>query len=368
MKKAAYFIVLFAILGTALPAQTITVTSPAAGAMWLMKSSHAITWTSTGLMKATVAIRLRRAGSPESEAATLAIANGEANDGAFSWTVPDTVAPGNYFIRVRTDDSSVIGDSGTFSIAPALPPPPPPPTPSLTIISPNNGEQWRLLSDQAITWKAVNVTGKVKLELVKYPGGMLGVIAKDLNPYSGSHPWKAGKYGINQTAPAGGYRVIVRSQNNFQLSDQSDQPFTLKHLWATPHESFALNKPDLVMCMETALYLPLMTLGYVHIYVRNIGTGTTQGPPEIEIITFKGDVWRRTLDRNLVPGEAHYVLRIGEANMKEATSMCRAIADPDNHIAESNEGNNSSQSFVFIEEGNPTYSTPIYCGDGSTVQ
>jgi len=105
-------------LGTSLvTGQSITVTSPTRGDSWCLGSAHTITWTPSGAMQGTVAIRLRAAGSSESAPAVVTIANGEANDGSFSWTVPTSVAPGSYFIRVRTDDSTVIGDSIPFTIA-----------------------------------------------------------------------------------------------------------------------------------------------------------------------------------------------------------------------------------------------------------
>jgi hypothetical protein len=39
----------------------------------------------------------------------LVIAAGEANDGKYlPWTIPDAIEPGNYFVRVRTDDATAI--------------------------------------------------------------------------------------------------------------------------------------------------------------------------------------------------------------------------------------------------------------------
>ena len=115
MKKT---IIVFSLLALFAPVfgQTITVTSPKEEDSWRTGTEHAIAWTKSGAMQATVAIRLRAAGSLESDPATLAIADGTANDGYFSWKVPGSVAPGSYFIRVRTVDSSVTGDSATFKI------------------------------------------------------------------------------------------------------------------------------------------------------------------------------------------------------------------------------------------------------------
>jgi len=116
MRKFLLWAFLFSLGTSWLAAQTITVTSPTGGDSWCPGTPHTITWTKTGRMQATVAIRLRAADSPESAPAVVTIANGEANDGSFPWTVPASVAPGEYFIRVRTDDSTVIGDSPVFKI------------------------------------------------------------------------------------------------------------------------------------------------------------------------------------------------------------------------------------------------------------
>jgi hypothetical protein len=360
MKKTIWLFILFGIGGLALTGQSITVTSPTAGAYWCLGSTHTITWTKSGTMPANVAVRLRRAGAPETELAVVNITDSTANDGSLSWIIPASVPVGDYFIRVRTSSPDVIGDSGTFSIAPALPS-------SLTVTTPNGGEKWAVHSPQVIKWNAVNVAGKVRLELVKEQGPMLGVIFDNLDPYSGSHSWAAGKYGINQTAPPGDYLVRVRSLSNFQLSDQSDQPFTLKFLMTAPHLPVALAKPDLVACTETAVYVPLKTLGWFHVHVRNIGKGTAKAPFDVEIFLAGHSPIRSTINKDLAPGETRWVRSIADSSLGEATIGFMVNADPDNKVMESNEENNRANGLLLIEEGNPTYNTPIRCGDGSTI-
>jgi len=69
-------------------------------------------------MADTVKIRLRRWGSPEAEDAIVNITDSTPNDGSSNpWTIPDTVPPGDYFIRVRTTAApDVIGNSVKFKI------------------------------------------------------------------------------------------------------------------------------------------------------------------------------------------------------------------------------------------------------------
>ncbi|MBE0665129.1 MAG: hypothetical protein IH584_04845, partial [Candidatus Aminicenantes bacterium] len=81
-------------------------------------------------------------------------------------------------------------------------------------------------SEQTISWTSTNLTGKVRLELLRYQGAMLGIIAENL-PASGSYQWKkAGEYPGN-TAPFGKYLIRVRSMDKFECFDESDAPFDL---------------------------------------------------------------------------------------------------------------------------------------------
>jgi hypothetical protein len=97
----------------------ITVASPA-GTPWTIGNRYEIRWQKVCAMQDTVTIALRNKGSAPDAAPAFVIATGEANDGSHSWTIPGTVAPGEYFIRVRTDDASVRGDSSVFTIRSGL--------------------------------------------------------------------------------------------------------------------------------------------------------------------------------------------------------------------------------------------------------
>jgi hypothetical protein len=367
MKKIAWLLCLSLVQCIALAAATITVTSPAAHATWAVGQTQTIAWTATGSMDSRVKIILRSGSS-----VVMTIKGDTANDGAFSWTIPASITPGPdyvYYVRVKTLDNAVQGDSGDFAVMPALPTPPPPPPPSLAIISPNGGESWPRLSQQVIRWKAVNVPGKVKLELIRDNGPALGFIAVNLDPYSGSFPWAAGKYGFNQAAPAGDYRVIVRAQSDIQISGQSDEPFKITSLvQQIPHAPISLPKPDLVACTETAVYAPLKTLGWFHIYVRNVGQGSARAPFDVEVFMAGHTPQRFPIDHDLGPGETRWVTSIGDSKWGNTTIGMQVRADPDNVVAEADEGNNLACGVLYIAADNPQSSGPITCSDGSTVQ
>jgi C1A family cysteine protease/5-hydroxyisourate hydrolase-like protein (transthyretin family) len=91
---------------------TITVTSPAAGAVWTRKATKTILWTKTGTQASTVKIRLYRNG-----ALKLVIISSTANDGTHNWKVKGTLTKGSgYQIRINTTGLKVDDYSDSFSI------------------------------------------------------------------------------------------------------------------------------------------------------------------------------------------------------------------------------------------------------------
>ncbi len=154
MKQAILFTFLI-VLVLCLPAwgQTIRVTSPNGGSAWSIGSTYSITWARTGAMPNTVTIRLRVAGSSNSDPAALAIAasvDNSGSQGTFSWRIPETVQAGRYFVRVKTVGSpegtpEVNGDSADFTIRAGV-------AQSLAVASPGASSSWRPGSRQTITW------------------------------------------------------------------------------------------------------------------------------------------------------------------------------------------------------------------------
>lgn len=103
----------------ALYGQVITVTAPTASDGWCIGSTYAITWTCSPPVSDPITIRLRPAGPDNRDSEALAIARRIENSGVFRWTVPATVAPGRYMIRIwtaREEGENVSGDSANFSI------------------------------------------------------------------------------------------------------------------------------------------------------------------------------------------------------------------------------------------------------------
>ncbi|MBY8984927.1 MAG: carboxypeptidase regulatory-like domain-containing protein [Candidatus Lokiarchaeota archaeon] len=92
--------------------RSITITSPITGDHWLMLNDYDITWISTGTI-ATVMIELYA-----SSILILEIAASTPNDGAFTWSIPDTLINyTEYVIRVSdSSDPTLFDDSDLFTI------------------------------------------------------------------------------------------------------------------------------------------------------------------------------------------------------------------------------------------------------------
>ncbi len=218
-------------------AQSVTVQSPNGGEQWKAGTSHAITWVLTGPTKASALDIVLIKGSTE---LGFIAQNVPVSPTTYTWTVGQYVggpAQGgtNYKVGIRETGSTEQDTSNAFfSITPTIPPPPAPVILKLT--SPNAGGEWKKGASVNISWSSTNLTGKVKLELVREPNTPAGVIAIDL-PANGSLPWSAGAL-QGGTASSGEYRVRVRSQANPARYDDSDQTFELIRVMAAkpmPH-------------------------------------------------------------------------------------------------------------------------------------
>ena len=94
---------------------SISITSPISGDIWCVNNTYTIEWTTSGQMDENVRIRLLN--HPALDVAIAITNSTPTDDNSFSWTIPSTVAPGNYCIRVRTTDAAVFKDSEVFEIS-----------------------------------------------------------------------------------------------------------------------------------------------------------------------------------------------------------------------------------------------------------
>ena len=128
---------------------TVTVNSPNGGENWAFASSHNITWTATdnvGVTSIDIAYSTNNGGS------YTPVATGEANDGVYAWTVP-SVATTQALVKVTAHDAATntafdVSDA-VFTISDQT-------APTVTVNSPNGGENWIVGTSHNITWTATD--------------------------------------------------------------------------------------------------------------------------------------------------------------------------------------------------------------------
>ncbi len=105
--------------------------------------------------------------------------------------------------------------------------------PSLTITSPNGGENWPLGSSHRITWKAASLSAPIEISLWQ-DGEWIGMIVDNLAPSPGSYNWTVGKYADGTTAAGSGFTIKIEEKES-AVSDISDAPFSITvETWQPP--------------------------------------------------------------------------------------------------------------------------------------
>ena len=204
-------------LATGIPSapvvKSISVTSPNGGENWLQNSAHNITWGYQNLT-GNVKIELFKGGVLDST-----ISAGTAiSTGTYSWTIPLGQAVGtDYSIKITSiSDPSVLDSSNVnFQISATG-------VSSITVTSPNGGENWLQNSAHNITWDYQNLTGNVKIELFK--GGVLNsVLSSSIAIDTGTYSWT-----ISPSQTAGtDYTIKITSLSNPSIMDSSFSNFQI---------------------------------------------------------------------------------------------------------------------------------------------
>jgi hypothetical protein len=219
MKKFILACILLSLTGAVALAQTITVTSPNGGEDWALGSSHAITWSSSGVT-GNVRILLFKGG------ANIGIIKNDvpATAGSIDWVVGTyqggTAVPGtDYKVRIKKMQTDIMDASNReFVISAAVVVPPP--AGSITVLSPNGGETYStgpLQTSVGVRWASSGVTGDVRLILKKGTETVKTVVV----PSSGSS-----EMSLSGVVAGNDYRIRIESLNG-AVFDESDRTFTI---------------------------------------------------------------------------------------------------------------------------------------------
>ncbi|MCK5058031.1 MAG: hypothetical protein KAT34_15360 [Candidatus Aminicenantes bacterium] len=223
MKKKTFLLLLtvpvFAFLSQAvLNAGEIRVTAPNGGENLEMGSTCNITWTHSGLLN-NIHILLQQ---NDTNVALIAKSIDPA-PGSFSWTVGDCIqgavtAGSNFKILIMEKNSTVRDKSdATFDIPATLP--------TITVTSPNGAENWTMGSTQDITWTAAGLSGNLYL-ILQQNDTNVALIAKNVNPASGSYTWTVGDHIKGAVNPGTNFKINIREMGS-SVSDTSDATFQI---------------------------------------------------------------------------------------------------------------------------------------------
>jgi len=186
--------------------QAITVTSPHGGENWVVGSTQNITWSSVGFT-GNVNISISR----NSGTTWSTIISNMPDDGSQVWKVTGT-ATTQAKIKVASVSTPIVFDISDANIS-IIPP-------TLTVTSPNGGENWEAGSSQALTWSSVGITGNLNI-LISRNGGTSWTTIFTNTPNDGTQIWT-----VTGTATTQG-RIKVVSVTSPTVFDISTANFNI---------------------------------------------------------------------------------------------------------------------------------------------
>jgi len=219
---------------TIIAAPTITVTSPNGGESWQPASTYTITWTYGGSLFSppfnSIKIELLKGGVLNSTIVSD-VSVGSGGSGSYIWTIPGGQASGSdYRVRVTYKFYDQISDTSNanFTITGCFSPY------SITVVSPNGGENWKRGTTHLIQWSYNGCPGpNVKIELLRtIPGAGPPIIETTTIVAStpigsggnGSYNWTIPS---NQTIGTNNHKVKITTMPDGALSDTSNNVFSI---------------------------------------------------------------------------------------------------------------------------------------------
>lgn len=206
---------------------SVTVVSPGADAQWQANSSQYLEWSSNNISpnnNVTVELLARYNGVPDFPPGFNSFST--PNDGSELVDLSSVSANFSYFFRLTTivNNELIVGESQVFQITP--------PTPSsVTLTSPNGGEQWAKNSMKDIIWQTSNGAGGETYDLIlREYGGRKTLMPIASSAGGQSYAWRVGQQANRlELIPDGQYyiRVCLSGGDQTHSCDESNRPFTV---------------------------------------------------------------------------------------------------------------------------------------------
>ena len=187
----------------------ITVISPNGGEQLEVGFIYNITWNCTGPGEINY---VKIECSTNSGNTWTEIIDSTANNGSYAWTVFDSISD-HCLVRV-SDVEGNVSDTGNseFSIIPP---------PTITVISPNGGEQWKVGTTQCITWNSTGDIGRVKIEY-SIDNRESWLVIENFAVNNGSFDWK-----VPDPPSHDCWVRISEAKTDRVISDTNDEAFSI---------------------------------------------------------------------------------------------------------------------------------------------
>lgn len=162
--------------GTATNQPTIQVTSPNGGEKWTIGTSHSITWTSSaGISNVQIDLSINNGQS------WTTLVNSTGNTGSYSWKIQGNPSS-QCLVRVSDTDGNPTDTSNhVFSISNPV-------SASITMITPNGGEEWEVGSQHTISWTSSGSIPQVQVQYSTNNGNYWTTITSSTTN-TGSYSW-----------------------------------------------------------------------------------------------------------------------------------------------------------------------------------
>jgi len=191
----------------------ITITSPNGGEIWAVGDKAPVSWTSEGAVSNSLLLEY----SPDGGANYYFVAN-VSNAGSYTWTVPDEVSSNALFRISDVTRPATLDVSDKSFIINALP--------TITITSPNGGEEFVLGDEHNITWTWTGLSISNNLVIESSTDNFVSsrqVIATGV-PNTGSYAWVL----TGATLTGKTLKIRITDGSRTQVTDMTDGYFRIR--------------------------------------------------------------------------------------------------------------------------------------------
>jgi hypothetical protein len=194
----------FQILGHA----SISLTSPNGNETLIMGDSHNVTWVSYG---AGVSNDLKLEYSLNNGSTWALIADQQANDGNYSWTLPN-IETTQGLVRITDNTDALVIDTSDAAFTITIP--------IISITSPNGAETWYATGSYNITWSSVgSVSNNLKLEYTTNGSTWTQISTTETN--DGSYSWTVPDVAFSTC------KVRITDNTRVAVTDSSNANFSI---------------------------------------------------------------------------------------------------------------------------------------------